>query len=458
MAIKEQKLFFTRHDEYSEWEMLEHLPQPLLEKLYKFALEKHWAQSHPRSTDDYPAFLFRLYTELPEEERELFYKKIKDEFNSIEKPLSDFNGLLYHYSGTSFDVSSACANLEELRKNINTLGIPDLEMMFFTGGNILDVRFTTKKLSSYKKSDIDQMIHTEIRVYLDKNLALMTNFTDYTHKDSEKQIFIQKVIERVSSYRGKIVPVELSDSLLRKLLATTGTIPTKFTFDIEDRMLVGFKFKDVLELEEMIRHDKFKSFFDSGLLQYVKIKISPNDNKFLQIEGPEGKILSRTKNLEAQDIDSFIINLLSPLIKFDYLNKDYKHTLRQMAIAKLGGLKNQKSIIANRIYKDILDTVYTVIKDETQVKTHLIVNTFIFCLKNEIFFLDREPLKEYQLKPETVGYLSKIVEKDAKVILNLFSNLLSIYMENSSELNTLFETLDHHINTSRRMITNASGI
>jgi len=450
MAIKEQKLFFTRNGEFTLWEMLEHLNQEQMEGLHSLSFSKGWTTFYVASEDNYASFFWRMFeNDVTPEDRPNFIEEVSKLFQERPSPLSDFNGIVYHYKGTSYDTASALYNLENLLSEEPLKGFEGLDISIFDRGNIVDVRFTTKKLSTYKSSDIDQIIHTEIRVYLEKNLAVMTNFSNYTHKDSEKSIFISEVIKRVSSHRGPVSPVKFSDSLMRKLLASTGSVPTKFKFDIEDRMRVGFQFKDVMELEEMIRHDEFRRVYQTASLKSLGIQISPfRTDKQLQIDGNEGKILTRTKNLEDDDINTFIVNMLSPLLKFDYLNEDYKLVLRKMAIRNLDGIRHQKELIANQIYQDISIKANQVINDDTGIRLQLIINTFIFCLDNKIR-IAKQPRQSYTLENKSIGYLVKMTGFDEKALTNLFSNLLNIYEDNNAELNDLFEQLDVYLNSSR---------
>ncbi|MFB0831828.1 hypothetical protein ACEU2D_19795 [Brevibacillus laterosporus] len=457
MSIKEQKLFFTRHDNYSIWEMLILLPQEYLDDLYKLCIRKMWTNQYPRH-NDFPAFLYRIYLyDLSEEEEcQTFLNAIEEKFKLIEKPKSDFNGLLYLYTGQSLDIQSAEHNLRALKENPHEHNINGYELEYFLSSkNIIDVRFSNSKLESYKENDIDQIVHTEIRVYLDKSIAIITNFSEYTHKDSEKQLFVRTILERVSSFRGEPQPVKLSDALLRKLLISSNTLPSKMKFDIDDIMNVGFHLKEPSKIEEAILNDEFRNIYDTGTLHFIRVKISESEEKYLHIDGLKGKIMSRTKNIDIIDIDLFI-SKIAPLLKYDYLNEDYKKKLCAMAQNKLDGPKSQKDIIANKIYKSITDKIYTLTKDETGVYTSLLTNIFIYCAKNG-YFLDIAS-DQQELHNESLDFFSKIVGTNQHLILQLLSSILKLYYDNKDDLSYLIEVYNEQILAYQRMNVNASGL
>lgn len=207
MIIKERKLFFTRNGEYTVWEMLNELNEPQLHELYIFVLsEKRWTENHPGTLDRYPWFLYNIWDKLGPNERLELEAEIRKKFSELGELSSDFNGFLYCFSASSLDLESARLNLINLTRSTSNFEIDGLEISFFIypelleSKNIVDVRFTSERTRYYLENENTIHLNTEIRVYLDLRIAVLTNYSEYTHSTSEKSLFIKEVLEAVSSH------------------------------------------------------------------------------------------------------------------------------------------------------------------------------------------------------------------------------------------------------------------
>jgi len=338
MIIKERKLFFTRNGNYSTWEMLNELSEEYLRELHRIALEEFWTETMPPDINAYPWSLFSIQDNLDELNKAIFSDELTQRFSQMGEPQSDFNAHLYFFHGISFDFDSIKLNLNKLIDESERFDIEGLEIEYFLYDdyngfpNILDIRFTSDKNHYYRINKNQHQLNTELRIYLDLNIALMTNYSDYTHSSLHKNKFIDEIISSISSHSGSLNPKPFSDMLLRYMLAVSnnGTLPSKLKFEIDGRYKIGVDMGQPTQLKDIINQDDLKNIYNKYELSVIKVQIADDEEKCLSILGKEGKLISRAKNLDVSDVDSFVLKL-KELLKYDYLYKDYFNDIKILA-------------------------------------------------------------------------------------------------------------------------------
>ncbi|EEM08349.1 ParB-like nuclease domain protein [Bacillus pseudomycoides] len=460
MGLKEQKLFFTRNGEYTVWEMLNTLNVNNLEELKRLVFEKKWLETLPRDVEQYPNYIFKAYNQIEGKNKENLYEEIKVKFDSTEHPKNDFNALIYYTCGLVYNDIEINDKLKNMAEETEVFGIDGLKINYFLHQEdnkvkFVDVRFSSGKTQFYKGTDIVQKKNTEIRVYLEFNTALMTNYSDYTHSDNEKNKFINIVLNCIFIQAVAPKTLVLSDQSLRNLLIMDNShIPSKLKFEVEGRLKVDVDINHSLSFLETIYQDEVNFFYHKYPISVLKVKITERDEeKFLMIDGPKGKIMSRSQNIEIIDIDNFMKNL-SKLFRYDFLNHSYEDDVKQLARRSLTGTINQKNNIVTACYKEIEKVLSTVKEDDTGVLIKILRNAFFYCLKENKSLGMK--FGEYILTPKTTQYLSKIFNISLVDINGLLKSLIQLY-ETNDNLETLMQILDEKINGTR-MIEDASGL
>ncbi|MEB2492871.1 hypothetical protein SOP93_17035 [Peribacillus frigoritolerans] len=460
MSLKEQKLFFTRNGEYTIWEMLNTLNNIYLEELKRLVFDKKWLETLPRDIDQYPNYIFKAYNQIEGEDKESLSREIRNRFNKDEHSKNDFNALIYYSMGLAYEDNEVMNNLEAMAKNPSVFEVDGIKISYFLRTEedkikFIDVCFTSEKTQFYMGTDIVQKLNTEIRVYLQFNTSLITNYSNYTHSEKEKNRFITAVLKCVFPNNDTTKPLALSDQSLRNLLLMDSShIPSKLKFEIEGRLKVDVDINHSLSFLETIYQDEINFFYHKYPISLLKVKITEGDEeKYLMIDGPKGKIMSRSQNIEVNDIDVFMQNL-SKLFRYDFLNHSYENEIKQLARKNLTGTINQKNNIVTACYKELEKVLSTAKVDETMVMIKILKNAFFYCLK-EKKSLDRKS-GESLLVQKTIQYLSKILNVKSEEINGLLEKLIEIYKENNN-LDELMQKLNEEINETR-MIENASGL
>lgn len=455
MAIREQKLFFTRNGQYSLWEQLSHLEEEQLEELLTFVFEKQWVNSAPGIIEEYPWYFYLTYQKLEKDEyRELLGAKIYDFFSDLPEPSNDFNALLIHINAAMLDLESANQQLQELQTvNFEIDGLM-IQHFLHPEINAIDVRFTSPLVSRYKESQIQQIINTEIRVYLSFGIVLVTNYSNYTHTDKAKEKFILETVTRVSTHRGEIKPLNFSDSLMRKLLHTGKQQTSKLKFELEDRLKVAIEINQSSTLQEVIKHDEIKYFYTKGSLALLKVELADDPNKTLIID-VEGKLICRNQNLFPEDIDDFI-EKLNPLLKFDYLNKDYKGLFKQQAFRNLDGLSFQKELNFTNSISVMNLIIQDQCQDESETFPRVIFNMFMYCMVHGIL-LDDVGETCVTIPEKELRYLARIGNVSKEKVIALTNTLFNYYIRSDNQLDALMKHFDEAISDYQRVMENVTG-
>ncbi len=464
MSLKEQKLFFTRNGQFSVWEKLNALNFEQLEKLYYFLFEKRYiGDYYPASNDEFPSFLYKAYESLGDspDKQTAYEEMINLSFCEIETPKCDFNALIYHYSGVSFDLESARMNLERLKENIGGLEIVGLEMelWYYPDKNVLDVRFTSEKSSYFKENNNVQYLHTEVRVYLDYNVALMTNYSQYTHNDNEKNKFINSVVQSVSTVRNILLsPIKLSDHSLRKLIVMEDqNLPAKLKFHVEGRFKVDIDIDHDAKVKDLVSQEEIKYFYDKFPITLIRVKVRDDEEKMINLDGIDGKMFTRSQNVEPEDIDAFT-EKISMLLAYDYLNVNYQKEIGWMATNNLIASNQQKDNIVNTIYKEIDKFILRKTNDVTGVFVKLVSNSFFYCLKErKVLTPKHDGDFDSKIDVRLIQYLSKIVKIQAAQIVGILNCLLELFNENQGDVAKLTLTIDASIKGVSELIQDASG-
>jgi len=432
MNIKERKLFFTRNGEYTVWEMLNALNENYLKEIFMFVFsEKRWTDSMPDSPDAYPWFLYTVWGKQEEDGQEELYQVINAYFIESGEPKSDFNAHLYIYQGFSLDFESIVLNLSRLKDNLNDFEINDLKMEFFLypeigeAKNVLDIRFTSEHTSYYLENQNLQSLNSEIRIYLDLNMALMTNYSNYTHSMSDKNKFIKEVFETISSHRGAVSPKILSDQSLRYLLTIGNTkeSASKLKFEIDGQFKINIDVIHPTEFKNLVNQEDIGKLYNRYPLTQLKVRLSETEEKYLMVIGDEGKLLSRAQTIETSDINKFIYRL-GELLKYDYLNVNYLDSIKRIARRELIGTDAQKNNTAETCYKGVRSIIKNKYPEISEPILKIITNAFFFCIKENHF--PKVKVTD-SLSPAILVVLKKITGKQDEMINSLFSALIEVY-------------------------------
>ncbi|MBU5353368.1 hypothetical protein KQI74_13815 [Paenibacillus barcinonensis] len=455
MAIKEQKLFFTRNGEYTFWEQLVNLTEEHLEILLNFCFTNFKPTGAPGEIDEYPYWLYKQFQSLTErKDKDLLNLKVIELFSETREPLNDFNALLYYVPAEMYDMTSAIANLASLNNIDFEIENIVIETFKREKGNQIDIRFRSPLISRYKESELEQFINTELRVYLDSKIILITNWSQYTHSEKQKEIFVNEVSKRVSSMRIDLNPFKFSDSLMRKLLHTGRQQTSKLKFALEDRLKVAIEIGQSFTIHEAILHDEIKYFYNKGSLALLKVTLDNDSSKSLIID-VEGKLMSRTKNLCCSDIDEFI-ERLHPLLKYDYLNEDYKGLFKNLAYVNLQGINYQKDIQVNKCLATLQKIISDKCKDPTSVFPTVILNTFLYCVVHQIYLTDQDSV-QVEITESILRYIAQIRMVRREQINNILNTLLKHYYLLNHDIELLLEKYHELVNEYQRMINNATG-
>jgi len=95
-------------------------------------------------------------------------------------------------------------------------------------------------------------------------------------------------------------------------------------------------------------------------------------------------------------------------------------------------------------------------KDIKRPIVQLIKNIFYYCIKENIFFSRIKPLPIFPLDSHTSSIMATVTKRSIEDINSLFSTLIKIFSDNSSNEGTLHEIYDDLLNNEKAM-RNASG-
>lgn len=434
--MQEQKLFFTRRNQFSFWEKLMHLNSNQYINLYSQLVQKRLITNTAVAPDNYPNFFYCKYLDFQGEHKRQLECLVDSFFHTLSSPKSDFNALMFTYSKTILNLENLGDRFKQLSTTLSQkISIENLEINHFLECNntVLDIRFTSSKNTYFKENKNEKLIHTELRFYLQHNIALVTNYSDYTHSESQKKEFISGVLNIITN-NSSFSFMKLKDHSLRSILLADKAIPTKIKFEVEGRMEVGININQNISTYEALAQDELRYFYDKYPISHIKVTISEQDDKILLINGDEGKLLSRSKNIETEDIDLFI-EQLTKLLKYDYLNQDYNKVLLSLANEKIISTSRFIKVELTKGFKEIEKLIANKCEDETLMYIKTIKNAFFYSLINNFILETNENIDTSILRIEnkTLELFSSISKMDKQNIHNNLCYLIDFYKKKDKE-------------------------
>lgn len=459
MAQHEQKLLFTREGKYTLWEMLNHLDETQLRKIYMIAFDSKFIETIPSNINQYPNALYKIYDSLNTPfDREKILQEIQTAFTESKTPRYEFNCILYKFKGLVLpykDIVESLSNLyfsNDEKEKLESFKIDFQIKSTLSKVPVIDIIFSSTRTEGYKGNDLQRKINTEIRIYPDVNLALMTNYNDYTHSESQKNSFITNTIAAITNSNTVVRPTILQDHSLRSLLLMKDVNPSKMKFDVDGRLQVGIKILQDQNIDSAINQEEIKRFYHQYEISQIAITISEAEEKYLYIDGRHGKLISRNKNLELKDIDHFIYQLKS-LLKYDYVYVNYRKNLLKRALRKLNSTSSSISNYVDSLIKETKKVIYEKTKDETQVFNTIIENVFFTTLiEGNIFRADDSINNDEMFSPDTALYLIKIFEEEIKDIEIHLNAIIKLYEESNKTLEVFLNKIDEELSSLRMEI------
>lgn len=452
----EQKLFFTRNGEYTTWEKVQSLNESSTENIISY-LEKELkikVNEYKKVNSSYKGILYKICTSITDEKiRDQINTLINEYFrreNSVEK--SDFNALLFKMEINHIDVEIAYKLLQKLNQKKEEYNIESPEFYIFLrkDESCIDIRLSTTKINEYKDNSNEQFMNTEVRIYFNLGLVLMTDYSEYTHMKSIKTQLINDIHVLLRNTKVKLEPYKLSDMTLRVLLKKSKKYSSKFKFSIDDFMDVDFNVSENIN-DDPLKYDSLKEFYDKHSIYAIKISMSDNEDKYISVDGEKGKLISRSKNMEVRDIDGFV-ELLSDVIKYDYLNNNYIKNIKNAAKIKLIAPTTTKIAQVESLYSEIEKKIKKYLGESNDPDNiALIRNSLFYCLIKNILIKQNEEIK-FELDYKVLGMLSNLLDVDKKLINNLFNHIMTLALE--PKCNDLLETLDNFINVKGELNVN----
>ena len=435
----EQKLFFTRNGEFTLWEKISLNKKENLKNI-KFDIEKKYNENLGDEDQFMINNIYRLHKNLEPEDK-LYIEKIINKNFCYENKL-DFNALLYRFYNTSLDLDTISKKLEDLNEIIKTYNEESLNIYkyVYKEENIIDIRLQSNKNLYYKGSSYDQILNTEIRIYLGLGLIIITDFSDYTHKKSIKNQLLTDLSNIITGSKYGINECILTDMTLRLLLKRSKQNASKFKFSIEGLMNVGIDIVDSSS-GNPLNYEHIKTFYEKHSLSLIRISMSNDNEKYITVDGNKGKLNSRAKNLESKDIDEFM-TCLSEVMKYDYLNRDYINEVIEIAKSKFIMPTISKRIEVEGIYKSINNMINLELgqnfdRDIVKITT----NSFFYCLLHNIVSRNKAE-KILNIDTIVLRKINMLFCIDTNKINSLFSDIIYIVKNNKEDI---LEQLDRYI-------------
>lgn len=440
----EQKLFFTRNGEYTIWEKIDSLNEKELDNVLEYIRCEMKAEIEP------------LY-EISRKKRAIysFYGSSANKDSAIENVInlyfsldnvskSDFNATLYKIDLKFTDIELGYSQLQKVKVICKGYGIENLVASLFIKKveSCIDIRFSSNKMSDYKDNSNEQIINTEVRIYFNLGLILVTDYSDYTHSKTVKELLLNDIYKLLNDNFENKTSYKLSDITLRLLLKKSKKYASKFKFYVDDYLNVAFNVVEDMGTNPL-DHAGLREFYDKHKISGIKIAMNSNEDICIYVDGDRGKLITRTKNMEVKYIDEFII-LLNDVIKYDYLNFDYKKNIKDAAMRALIGHTAQKISLVEDVYKIVEDKIMISLGDKSDIETLALVrNTFFYCLVNRRLVKDKIDV-DNELESGVVKQLSKWLNVEKKVINSTFDYLIKIAMDSNE---SILEDFDEFINS-----------
>lgn len=439
----EQKLFFTRNGEYTLWEKLSLNNKINLEKI-KSEIERKYDINLGLENNDLENQIFIFYTSSNPENQRRIQVIINNFFCPVDLEQTDFNALLYSLNCDYSDIIAADRMLEKLEELTNE-GEETYEVTKYLrkSDNAIDIRLTSIKNNFYKDNYNEQIINTEARIYLKLGLIVMTDYSDYTHKKSVKNKLIEDISFILTTVRSSKTECKLTDNTLRMLMKKSKKYSQRFKFSIQNFINVELNVTEEIE-ENPLDYMEVKKFYDNYDISMIKISMSENQDKYITIDSVKSKINSRSKCIDINDINEFVI-LLSDVMKYNYLNNDYikevievaKIALVMPTVSKINEVQDLNSMITKAI-KDSLDDKFD--SDNSKI----LKNSFFYCLLNGIKLQDDDNKVE-EISEIILSMINKIFNVSRGEVKGLYNFIIDIGKEVDSD--RILEMIDTNVNS-----------
>lgn len=439
----EQKLFFTRNGEYTIWEKINSLNENNLDQIITLINDNNCVESEDFEDVAYKKrYIYTSYKDY-EDIRSLLEEEINKYFLSNRIDRCDFNASLYKINLNYTNIDLADRQLQNLKLLNHEYEVKNIITKIFPNkiDSYIDIRLSSLKINDYKDNSNEQIINTEVRIYFKLGLIAMTDYNDYTHNKKVKDLLLTNVYSLLNDEYKNRETYKLSDITLRLLLKKSKKYSSKFKFFIDDYVNVDFNIIENMGTNPL-EHSGLRDFYDKHKISLIKICMSSNTDKYITVDGEKGKIGSRSKAIEVKDIDEFI-NLINEVIKYDYLNFDYKKNIKDVAMRKLRGHTAKKVSYVNDLYHNIEGKIKEYLGEKKDIDTvEFTRNTFFYCLINNKMVNNIGEIK-YKLNIESINKLSNWLGIEKYCIEATFDYLVKIAVNNDENL---LESFDDYIN------------
>lgn len=439
----EQKLFFTRNGEYTLWEKLYEISTGKLEIIKAYISDELQVDMQEYKNSSTESYIYNCYRLIDCDQKRLLDIKINQFFEEDKGVGTDFNGTLYKMDVSYMNAEIIYNLLEKLEEKVYIFDIEDLKIYRFIREeeNCVDIRVSSTKKIDYKENTNDRLINTEVRIYIDLGLMLMTDYSDYTHSKSIKSMLIQEIRHIILNQNGVLEPYTLSDMALRVLLKRSKKYASKFKFVVGDYMSLDC---NILEnvTEDPLMISGLKEIYDRHKMFEIKVSMNANEEKYITIDGERGKLSSRSKCIEISDINEFVI-LISEVVKYDYLNSNYIKQSKDIAKRVLVGPTTSKISQVDGMYSIIYEFITDILGSKVDIDNiSLTINAFFYALLKKIE-VSEDVTIEYEIDAITLQTIKKIFEIDSIKVNKLYNKLIKIAL--SQESDVLISELDKFI-------------
>lgn len=439
----EQKLFFTRNGEYTVWEKIDSLNEQELDNILEYIrCELGMEIEHLYEISRKKGVIYSFY-DSPENKDNTIEEVIDLHFSLDNVGKCDFNATLYKIDLKFTDIDLGYNQLQKLKVMCNEYGIENLSASIFMRNEekCIDIRLSSNKMSDYKDNSNEQIINTEVRIYFNLGLILVTDYNDYTHSKTVKELLLNGIYNLLNDSFENKTSYKLSDITLRLLLKKSKKYASKFKFYVDDYLNVDFNIVEDMGANPL-EHRGLREFYEKHKISGIKIAMNSNEDIYIYVDGDRGKLITRTKNMEVKYIDEFII-LLNDVIKYDYLNFDYKKNLKDAAMRVLIGHTAQKISFVEEVYRKVEDKIMVSLGDKSDIETVALTrNTFFYCLVNRRRVKDKREV-ESELESGVVKQLSRWLKVEKEVINFTFDYLIKLAIDSNE---SILEAFDEYIN------------
>ncbi|WP_315113080.1 hypothetical protein [Clostridium intestinale] len=439
----EQKLFFTRNGEYTLWEKLQEISVGKLEIIKAYISDELRVDMKGYENASTESFIYNCYRIVDVEQKYLLDKHINQFFEEDKGVGTDFNGTLYKMDLSYMNAEIIYNLLEKLEEKVDIFDIEGLKISRFNREeeNCVDIRVSSTKKIDYKENTNDRLINTEVRIYIDLGLMVMTDYSDYTHAKSVKSMLVQEIRYIILNQNGVLEPYTLSDMALRVLLKRSKKYASKFKFAVGDYMSLDC---NILEnvTEDPLLISGLKEIYDKHKMFEIKVSMSANEEKYITIDGERGKLSSRSKCIEISDINEFVI-LISEVVKYDYLNSNYIKQSKDIAKRVLVGPTTSKISQVDGIYSIIYESITGILASKVDIDNiSLTINAFFYSLLKKIE-VSEDITSEYEIDTITLQTIKKMFGIDSVKVNKLYNKLIETALSQDSDV--LIAELDKFI-------------